>query len=73
MVDVVGFSWGGLGEGLSAVSDDAVSDAFVVAFNAPFGKELFPFGGLEDFLGAVYPAASEAKGMGGVHEIAHYQ
>lgn len=73
MVDVVGFSWGGLGERLSAVSDDAVSDAFVVAFNTPFGKKLFSFGGLEDFLGAVYPAASEAKGMGGVHEIAHYQ
>lgn len=69
--DVAGFAGFGLGGLLGGVAEDAVADAFVVAFDAPFFQEGFSFGEVEGFLGAVYPAGAEAEGVGGVHEVAH--
>ncbi len=71
--DVVRFAGFGLRGFLGGVADDAVADALVVAFDAPFFQQCFAFGEVEHLLGAVYPATAQTYGMGGVHKVAHDQ
>lgn len=56
--DVVIFACFGMGRLAVGIADDAEADAFVVAGEAPLGEELAAAFGVEDFFGAVDPAAA---------------
>ena len=63
--DVAFFArWGVRGE-LFGMTDHAEADA-------PLGEEGFPFGTVEHIVSAVYPARTQAEGVGGVEQIAHH-
>ena len=55
------------------IAEDAVADAYPVAFHSPLGQQLAALRGLEGFARTVHPAGAQADGMGGVHHIPHHK
>ena len=53
------------------ISQHAVADPFVIAFDTPFFEQRFSFGRVEHLFGPVNPAATQSDGVGGIHQVAH--